>query len=167
MMNDANVPSHSPQQSDLPPGPPCPPDLAENEEHPPASNKSGAAPHTRKCRTRHYPERDEIEQRYFDWADSAAIAREYKIPEWLLYRHIYARGLVSRRRESLRVILDRVLERGVEAPIAGNTIIRAVRAQPRLTDDNRRLEPTHNMIYTQVTGKEAPPARILIATARN
>jgi hypothetical protein len=50
------------------------------------------------------------------------------------------------RRESLRIVLDRIIERGAEKPISGNPIIKAVHAQCCLTDDNKWVEPARHVI---------------------
>jgi hypothetical protein len=122
--------------------PPSDAPIAENKAVPHALQR-----HRRKCQICRHPQREEIEQEYRDWFQPAQIARHYQIDDSALYRHLHAIGLVSSRRENLRMILDRILERGVEQPITGETIIRAVRAQCCLQDGNKWVEPSSRVIY--------------------
>jgi len=114
--------------------------------------------HARKCRICRHPDREEIEQEYADWFTIAEIARNYEVDDSALQRHFKAVGLVSRRRENLRIVLDRILERGVQTPVTAGHIIRAVKAQACLTDDNRWLEPERKVIYVRAgAGEDARP----------
>jgi hypothetical protein len=114
--------------------------------------------HSRKCQICRHPDREEIEQDYRDWIKASKIARRYNVDDSALHRHLRAVGLVSKRHENLRFVLDRILERGAEKPISGNTIIRAVKAYTCLTDDNKWVEPERKVIYLQADAipKEAP-----------
>ena len=113
-----------------------------------AENKEDALKrHRRKCKICRHPGRDDIEQDYRDWAKPAEIAREYDIDDRSLYRHLKAVGLIDSRRSNLQIILERIIERGPEKPVSGDTIIRAVRAHACLTDDNKWVEPVRRVIY--------------------
>lgn len=103
--------------------------------------------HARKCGICRHPDREEIEQEYGDWFTVAEIARRYEIDDSALQRHLKALGLTSKRRENLRIVLDRILERGVQTPVTASHIIRAVKAHACLTDDNRWIEPERRVIY--------------------
>ena len=116
--------------------PPCP-------EHPSDGR------HSRKCVVCRHPERETIEADFLDWHSPYAIGRQRELPPRSLYRHFQAAGLISRRRESLRVVLDRILERGAETPVTGDMIIRAVRAQCCLTNGNKWVEPTRQVVVTR------------------
>lgn len=111
--------------------------------------------HSRKCQICRHPDRKWIEQDYLDWFKAADIARNYQIDDSALHRHLRAAGLLSRRHENLRSALDRILERGVERPISGTTIIRAVKAYTCLTDDNRGVEPGKRVVHVTKAMPEA------------
>jgi hypothetical protein len=119
--------------------------------------------HSRKCQICQHPEREMIEHDFLLWRTPRAIIREFDIAERSLYRHAHAKGLFTLRRENLRLTLDRVLERGSQIENTGDTIIRAVRAQACLTDDNRWVEPAKRMIVIN----ETPPNLIDSPTIRN
>jgi hypothetical protein len=139
------------------PVPESPPDVGRQQIQSDAENKalpSALERHTRKCQICRHPDREDIEQDYKDWHKAATIARHYKVDDSALHRHLVAVGLVATRGRSLRIALDRIIERGAECPISGNTIIRAVRAHACLTDDNQWIEPTRTVIHIR---ENAPP----------
>ena len=95
----------------------------------------------------HPPHRESIEQDFRDWQKPSDIARRYQLDDSSLHRHLRALGLLTTRRDHLRLALDHIIERGVEKPVSGNDIIKAVRAHCCLTDDNRWVEPQKRVVY--------------------
>ncbi|HEY6467646.1 MAG TPA: hypothetical protein VIY69_16715 [Candidatus Acidoferrales bacterium] len=104
--------------------------------------------HSRKCQICHHPDREAIEKEYVGWGQPPVIAQHYGVPVRALYRHYDAVGLGSNRRANLRQVLERILERGAEVPITGNTVIHAVKAYCSLTDDNKWIEPAKSVTFT-------------------
>lgn len=104
--------------------------------------------HSRKCQICRHPDRESIEEDFIVWSTPRSLSVAYGIPEMALYRHAHAVGLFGLRRESMRLSLDRVLERGPGAPVTGDMIIRAVKAQACLTDDNHWVEPAKHVIFS-------------------
>lgn len=107
--------------------------------------------HSRKCRICGHPDREAIEKEYVEWGHPPVIAQHYGMPVRALYRHFEAIGLRTRRRANLRHVLERILERGAEVPITGNTVIHAVKAYCTLTDDNKWIEPARSVTFTVQT----------------
>lgn len=103
--------------------------------------------HSRKCRICRHPDRKEIEQEYREWFKASDIARRYHLDDSALRRHLRAVGLIAGRRENIRIVLDRIIGRGAERPVTGSEIIRAIRAQTCLTDDDKWVEPAKRIIY--------------------
>jgi hypothetical protein len=129
----------------LPPPPPLELQLAEQlarASTPPLER------HQRKCAICHHPEREEIEELFLHWHNPCNIAAGYKVPARSLYRHAHATGLYSARQDSLRPVLDRLLERVEDAKISGDCIIRAVRAYSCLGADNKWTEPPARVIFS-------------------
>jgi hypothetical protein len=121
---------------------------SEPDPTPLTENKADAFErHRRKCKICRHPDLEDIEQDYRDWGRPAQIARRYSIDDRSLYRHLTAVGLAPTRRENLRIILDRILERGAEKKISGSTIIKAVRAHCCLTEGNKWVEPVRQVIH--------------------
>jgi hypothetical protein len=104
--------------------------------------------HSRKCQVCHHPCRDVIEFAFVNWRKPLGISQIYKISGDSLYRHAHALDLYTRRRNNLRSALDNILERGVETPITGETALGAIRAYTCLTEENKWIEPSSNVIFS-------------------
>jgi hypothetical protein len=104
--------------------------------------------HQRKCAICHHPEREVIEELFLDWHNPWNIAAGYKLSARSLYRHAHATGLYAARQDSLRPVLDRLLEKVEDAKISGDCIIRAVRAYSCLGADNKWTEPPARVIFS-------------------
>lgn len=113
--------------------------------------------HPRKCVVCAYPDRQMIEDDFLQWRSAWAISHEFKISEASLYRHAHAFDLFPLRRENMRLAPDRIIERGAQTQITGDTVIRAVRAQACLTDDNHWVEPAKHIIVSAVRQPDPPP----------
>src|SRR6185437_13994889 len=96
--------------------------LAENKADPVLER------HSRKCQICRHPDREDIELDYLEWIRPSTISTRYDVPERTLSRHFGALGLASRRRTNLTAALENIIQRGAEAPITGDTVIRAVKA---------------------------------------
>ena len=125
-------------------------DSVETPAEPTPATAEPDSRHSRKCQICEHPDRSEIEEEFRNWIRPSAIARHYSVPLRALYRHLKGTGLAAQRRANLQVVLDRILERGAEAPITGDMIIRA---QCCLTGDNRWVEPTRHTIHEYRTAE--------------
>jgi hypothetical protein len=113
--------------------------------------------HQRKCAVCRHPDRDEIEEEFIHWHDVWHLAKKYNIQDYRsIYRHARVFGLIERRRENRRYMLDRVLE-SFPSSTNANSVIQAIRAYSCLTDDNRWVEPATRVEYT-ITANRAPVA---------
>jgi len=99
--------------------------------------------HQRKCAVCQHPDRAEIEEEFIHWGRVYQLAKQYDIADYRsIHRHARVFGLVARRRENTRGVLDQILERGPEmVTVAG--VIQAIKAYSCLTDDNRWVELPH------------------------
>jgi len=111
--------------------------------------------HTRKCQICHHPDRAAIEEDFILWCNPGSITDEYGVPRMALYRHANAFNLFTIRRESLRLGLDRIVERGAETFVTGDMVIRAIKAQACLTDENRWEDPPKRVIFSSDPPKES------------
>ena len=128
------------------------------------TNEAFLKRHSRKCQVCHHPDRDAIEGAFIMWRRPKGIAEVYRLRGDSLYRHAVAFDLFSRRRRSLRKVLENIMERGVETEITGETILGAVKAYACLDDNNRWIEPTSNVIFS--TNRDAAPT-IDVAAGRD
>ena len=118
----------------------------EHAEHETKDLTAAQGRHSRKCKICRHSDREDMEQEYRDWRSPYEIAQDYKVQPRALYRHLEAMGLPAKRSASVRMILERILERGAETPITGDTILRAVRAYTCLTDDIKWVEPERHPV---------------------
>jgi len=138
---------------------------AENKRllaHPPSPGR-----HSRKCQICRHPERDQIEEDFLLWRPNNCIAHEYHVPEMAVYRHAHAFSLLSLRRERMRLGLDRIIERGAQVDVTADAVIRAIRAQACLTEDNRWVEPARRVIITTETTGPIPIQAATVAANRS
>src|ERR1700691_2095499 len=115
--------------------------------------------HSRKCQICHHPEREDIDHLFVNWAKPKLIAQMFEIPWISLYRHARALDLYGLRRNNMRSVLDKILERGVEAEITGDTILRAIRAYSCLNDENKWVETASHVVFSTKTLPETSPPR--------
>ena len=138
------------------------PTPAENKPVP--YHRPPAERHSRKCQICHHPERDQIEEDFLLWRPLNYIAHEYNIPQMAVYRHAHALGHFKARRDKMRLGLDRVIERGPQTLVTADQVIRAVRAQACLTDDNRWIEPARQLIISNEPSGPIAAQGVILAT---
>jgi hypothetical protein len=117
--------------------------------------------HTRKCQICNHPELEAIEEAYIHWVKPTTICRQYDLSWAALYRHAEVRKLKPLRSQNLRSVLDKILERGVETEITGETVLKAVKYYVCLTDDNKWIEPSTQVVFST---KQSELAAISAAT---
>jgi hypothetical protein len=112
--------------------------------------------HQRKCVVCRHPDRDAIEEEFIHWHDVWYLAKEYSIQDYRsIYRHARVFGLIERRRENRRYMLDRILE--TFPKVSAQAVIQALRAYTCLTDDNRWVEPPTRVEYAVTTNRAQNP----------
>ncbi len=113
--------------------------------------------HQRKCAVCRHPNREEIEEEFIHWHDVWYLAKDYNIQDYRsIYRHARAFGLIERRRENRRYMLDRVLE-SFPSKATAYSVVQALRAYSCLTDDNRWVEPPTRVEYAITTNRAQNP----------
>jgi hypothetical protein len=156
----------TPQETnELAPAAPAKPEKANHRRPAPAIRQQTGPPgrrlieperHSRKCQICHHPDREQIEEDFLHWRRPHSMSNEYGFSETVIFRHGHAMGLFTLRRENLRLALDNIIQIGTTTT-NGDTIIRAIRAQACLTDDNRWVEPPKRVVFINET-PESPPA---------
>jgi hypothetical protein len=113
--------------------------------------------HQRKCVVCQHPDREEIEEEFINWRDVWYLTKQYDIADSRsIYRHARAFGLIERRRENRRYMLDRILESG-PGKVTPQSVIQAIRAYSCLTDDNRWVEPPTRVEYVITANRPQNP----------
>jgi hypothetical protein len=115
------------------------------------------ARHARKCEICRHSERDAIEREFIDWHPPGTIVDDYQLNSRAsIYRHAHAVGLFPRRRHNLRCALELVIQEAQRTSPTADAIIRAVRAQSRVTRDDRWIEPPKHLIISRRSGVPPP-----------
>ena len=130
--------------------------LTENTEDP--AKLPDIERHSRKCQVCTHPNREAIEKAFVHWRRPTLISQINKLSGDSLYRHARAFNLFARRRSNVRSLLENIMERGIETEITGDTMLRAIRSYVCLSDDNRWVEPTSNVVFQTNRGLESKPA---------
>lgn len=107
--------------------------------------------HRRKCVVCRHPDREAIEAEYLHWHGVWNISQDYKIADYRpLHRHARAYGVVRHRRENVLSALDTIVERGAEAPVTADSVIRAMRAYSCITESGQWVEPPTRVVFSVV-----------------
>jgi hypothetical protein len=116
------------------------------------ANRPAADParHARKCEICHHSDRDAIEGEFIDWHHPDTIVDDYELNSRAgLYRHAHAVGLFRRRRRNLRCALELVIQEAERTSPTADAIIRAVRAQSRVTSGGRWIEAPKYVVISR------------------
>ncbi len=98
--------------------------------------------HSRKCNVCRHPDRGAIEQAFLRWRSPDQIALDYGIADHSsVYRHVHASGLFARRRATLRLALEPLIERACEVRVTAANIVSAVRLYAQLNDSGEWVGP--------------------------
>ena len=108
----------------------------------PRRKRAAPGRHTRKCNVCRHPDRDAIEQDFLRWRSPDRIAKDYGIADHSsVYRHVHATGLFARRRATIRLALEPLIERAETVKVTANAIVSAVRVYAHLNDAGEWIEP--------------------------
>ena len=87
---------------------------------------------------------------FLHWISPGYIVEQFRVRSRMtLYRHVHATGLYEYRRRNLRSALDRLIENADSATVSGDCIIRAIRAQSRVSEDGRWSEPVQRVVVSR------------------
>jgi hypothetical protein len=106
-----------------------------------SARRSTLASHSGKCTICHHPERAEIERAFLDWTPPYTIMRDFQIlSRNAIYRHAHAFGLFDRRQRSLRMALDRLIEKVDDVKPTAASIISAIALMAKLNEKENLAE---------------------------
>jgi hypothetical protein len=105
--------------------------------------------HERKCTICEHPDRKAIEQEFLRWYAPQHIAQDHDIPyASAIYRHAHATGLFERRRRSLRLALEPLIEQSNSVRATAGSVINAIRTYAGINDAGKIENPTSKVIFT-------------------
>jgi hypothetical protein len=107
--------------------------------------------HRRTCTICAHLERFEIEQAFVTWESPAAIAKQYGLSDRAtVYRHAHAFELFPRRRENIRFVLERIVERVSDIHVSAAAVVGAVEALAKINTAGRWIDPTEQVSLHQL-----------------
>ena len=116
--------------------------------------------HTRKCTVCHHPEREAIELEFLRWRSAQDIADGYGFRDYTsIYRHARAAGLFERRRATVRMALEPIIERAEHARVTAEAVVHAVRTYAQINDSGKWVPTTAHVVHHSLPGSRTlPPA---------
>lgn len=97
--------------------------------------------HARKCNVCRHPDRDAIEQDFLRWRSPDQIAEDYGIADHSsVYRHVHATGLFARRRATLRLALEPLIEQAATVRVTAAAIVSAIRVYAHINDSGEWID---------------------------
>jgi hypothetical protein len=124
-----------------------------------AARKSRAAlaRHSRKCSVCKHPDREAIEHEFLRWHSPDDIAEDYGIADHsAIYRHVHATGIFARRRQTIRLALEPLLEQAHTVKVTASAIISAFRPYAQIDDAGEWIPPAKRVIVHHAVEPSAP-----------
>jgi hypothetical protein len=113
--------------------------------------------HSRKCQICRHPYYDSIEASYLNWENVVATCRYFQLADAdTIYRHARAAGLDVIRRQNVRVVIERFIEKAADAKVTVTSTLRSIRALSCLDDKGRWTDLPKTHILRR--GPDASPA---------
>jgi hypothetical protein len=115
--------------------------------------------HTRKCAVCNHPDRDAIEQEFLRWYAPQDIARDHDIPyASSIYRHAHATGLFERRRATIRLALEPLIEQATGVEATADSVVKAIRTYAQLNDAGQWVNAPSHVVHHVVQVAPGGPA---------
>jgi len=119
--------------------------------------RAASARHARRCNVCKHPDREAIELAFLRWRSPDDIAEEYGIAHHTsIYRHVHATGIFARRRQSIRLALEPLLERACSVKVTANAIVNAARVYAQINEAGEWVRPAKTIIIHHVADSAAP-----------
>jgi hypothetical protein len=113
--------------------------------------------HSRKCSVCRHPDREAIEHEFLRWRSPEDIAEEYGIADHsYIYRHVHATGIFARRRKSIRLALEPLLEHASTVKVTASAIISALRLYTQINEAGEWIRPGKTVIIHHASDSSAP-----------
>ena len=121
--------------------------------------RAASARHARRCNVCKHPDREAIELEFLRWRSPDDIATDHGIADRSsIYRHAHATGIFRRRRQTVRLALEPLLEHACTVKVTASAIISAVRLYAKMSDTGELIPRTKTVIVHHVTDAEVNPA---------
>jgi hypothetical protein len=120
--------------------------------------RAASARHARRCNVCKHPDREAIELEFLRWRSPGDIASDHGIADRSsIYRHAHATGIFQRRRQTIRLALEPLLEQACTVKVNASAIISAVRLYAQMSDTGELVLRTKTVVVHHVTDPVTEP----------
>jgi hypothetical protein len=124
-----------------------------------ARPRAASARHARRCNVCKHPDREAIELEFLRWRIPDDIANDHGIADRSsIYRHAHATGIFRRRRQTIRLALEPLLEQACTVSVTASAIVSAVRLYAQMSDTGDLVSRTKTVIVHHVTDPVTEPS---------
>ena len=121
--------------------------------------RAASARHLRRCNVCKHPDREAIELEFLRWRSPDDIATDHGIADRSsIYRHAHATGIFRRRRQTIRLALEPLLEQACTVSVTASAIVSAVRLYAQMSDTGELIPRTKTVIVHHVTDPVTEPS---------
>jgi len=121
--------------------------------------RAASTRHARRCNVCKHPDREAIELEFLSWRSPGDIANDHGIADRSsIYRHAHATGIFRRRRQTIRLALEPLLEQACIVSVTASSIISAARLYAQMSDTGELIPRTKTVVVHHPTEAEANPA---------
>ena len=121
--------------------------------------QAASARHARRCNVCKHPDREAIELECLSWRSPDDIATDHGIADRSsIYRHAHATGIFRRRRQTIRLALEPLLEQACTVKVSASAIVSAVRLYAQMSDTGDLVSRTKTVIVHHVTDPVTEPS---------
>jgi len=114
--------------------------------------------HQSQCSICSHPQRQEIEEAWLGWANTTALADEFRLSRHALYRHMHVLGLFQERQKRVRRLYEKILERTDLTSFSGSDLLKALKGYVALCEKEETKQaasrPTQEVV-DPVSAQEA------------
>jgi hypothetical protein len=101
--------------------------------------------HQSQCTICQHPKREEIEEYYLHWFGVDMLSSCYGVTRYSIYRHVRALGLDKKRRATILLPLEHLIERAGWATLSGATVLAAIQFYMKITGAGREVKSDEGM----------------------
>jgi hypothetical protein len=114
--------------------------------------------HRRNCSVCAHEQREAIEADFISWRSPAVIAAEYGLSDRAsVYRHAHALGLVSKRKQNIRMALERIIEKAGEVDVTASAVVAAIQAYSKINSAGQWIDRSEQVSLTGLFDKMSTP----------
>jgi len=120
---------------------------------PRTDKKPNPGRHRTICKVCNHEKREDIEQDWTSWGNTARIAKAYSVTRDSLYRHAHACGLFEKRRQNIKKALERIIEQAESVEVSASAVVSAIQAYTKINDAGKWVERSESVNLNELFDK--------------